>query len=164
MIIADNIPGLGALNRLKRNTSKVSKNLQKLSSGYRINVAADDAAGLAVSEKMRLSVTGLNRAFDNCKEGVGLIQTGEGATEEIHKMLNRVKALAEQSSNGTYSDYSDRDALQKELDQIKDEIDRITKSTNFNGIRLAGTDGTTAPAAPIRPAGRESAREMKGLF
>ncbi|HIW83895.1 MAG TPA: flagellin, partial [Candidatus Dorea gallistercoris] len=121
---------------LTNNNSAVSKNLEKLSSGYRINRAGDDAAGLAISEKMRAQITGLETAQKNANDGISLVQTAEGALTEVHSMLNRMVELAEQSANGTYQDSVDRENLQKEVKSLKDEIDRISESTNFNGIQL----------------------------
>ncbi len=104
--------------------------------GYKINRAGDDAAGLAISEKMRAQITGLDKAQNNAKDGISLVQTAEGALTEVHDMLNRMYELAEQSANGTFEDATDRKQLQKEVDQLKSEIDRIADSANFNGIKL----------------------------
>lgn len=128
--------GLKLYNTKKKNVSSISSALEKLSSGYRINRSADDAAGLAVSEKLRLKITGLNRAVENSREGANMIQVGEGALQEIQDMLNRMADLAEQSANGTYSDVLDRESLQKELDQLRREVDRIAESTMFGEINL----------------------------
>lgn len=133
--------GLKLYNTKKKNVSSISSALEKLSSGYRINRSADDAAGLAVSEKLRLKITGLNRAVENSKEGVNLIQVGEGALQEVHDMLNRMADLAEQSANGTYSDVLDRESLQKELEQLCQEVDRIAESTLFGDINLFQNKG-----------------------
>lgn len=136
MEVRNNSRGRTAVRYLGQNRTALGKTLEKLSSGYRINRAADDAAGLAISEKMRLQITGTGRAYENSREGVGLIKTGEGALEEIHAMLDRAAYLAEQSANGTYQDELDRESLQKELEQLCSEIDRIATSANFNGIEL----------------------------
>lgn len=136
MIVQHNIMALNAYNRLSGNNSAVSKNLEKLSSGYKINRAGDDAAGLAISEKMRAQITGLERASDNAQDGISLVQTAEGALTEVHSMLNRMVELATQSSNGTYDNKTDRANLQAEIVSLKDEINRIAKETNFNGINL----------------------------
>lgn len=136
MLIQYDRNGARALRSLKTATKGASETLKKLSSGYCVNVAADDAAGLAVSEKMRMQITGLDRAEQNSLEGSRLIQIGDGSLEEIHRMLNRAVELANMSSNGTYEDEVDREALQNELDKLYDEIDRITESANFNGIKL----------------------------
>ncbi len=136
MRIQHNIAALNSYRNLTGNNSAVSKNLEKLSSGYKINRAGDDAAGLAISEKMRAQITGLNTAQKNAQDGVSLVQTAEGALTEVHSMLNRMVELADQSANGTYADEVDRENLQKEISSLKDEIDRIADSTNFNGINL----------------------------
>ena len=136
MRIQHNIAALNSYRNLTGNNNAVSKNLEKLSSGYRINRAGDDAAGLAISEKMRAQITGLNTAQKNAQDGVSLVQTAEGALTEVHSMLNRMVELADQSANGTYDNAVDRANLQKEIASLKDEIDRIADSTNFNGINL----------------------------
>ena len=135
MIIQHNISALNSYNQLSGNNSALAKNLEKLSSGYKINRAADNAAGLAISEKMRAQITGLETAQQNSKDGISLVQTAEGALTEVHSMLNRMVELATQASNGTYSN-TDRGKLQDEIVQLQDEIDRIADSTNFNGIDL----------------------------
>ena len=118
-----------------------------MSSGYKINRAGDDAAGLAISEKMRAQITGLNTAQKNAQDGVSLVQTAEGALTEVHSMLNRMVELADQSANGTYDNAVDRANLQKEITSLKDEIDRIADSTNFNGINLL--DGSLQKGADV---------------
>ena len=142
MRIQHNIMAMNAYRNYTNNTSALSQNLEKLSSGYKINRAGDDAAGLAISEKMRAQITGLNKAQDNAKDGISLVQTAEGALTEVHDMLNRMYELAEQSANGTYENETDRAQLQKEVTQLKDEINRIADSSNFNGIKLL--DGSLA--------------------
>ena len=139
MRIQHNIAALSAYRNLTNNNSMVSKNLEKLSSGYRINRAGDDAAGLAISEKMRAQITGLETAQKNASDGISLIQTAEGALTEVHSMLNRMVELANQSANGTYVD-TDRESLQAEVDALLDEINRISDSTNFNGRTLLNGD------------------------
>ncbi len=136
MRIQHNIAAMNAYRNYNINTSAVSKNLEKLSSGYKINRAGDDAAGLAISEKMRAQITGLNAASKNVKDGVSLVKTAEGAMQEVQDMLNRMDYLATQSANGTYDNEVDRDNLQKEVDQLQSEINRIADSANFNGIKL----------------------------
>lgn len=136
MIIRSNTNSRRAGRYLGTAQTAISKTLEKLSSGYRINRSADDAAGLAISEKMRLNITGLGRARLNSMEGTKLIQTGEGALQEIQDMLDRAAYMATQSANGTYEDELDRENLQKELDRICSEIDRICKSAKFNTIEL----------------------------
>ncbi len=145
MRIQHNIMAMNAYRNYSNNTSALSKNLEKLSSGYKINRAGDDAAGLAISEKMRAQITGLDKAQDNAKDGISLVQTAEGALTEVHDMLNRMYSLAEQSANGTYDNETDRDQLQKEVNDLRTEIDRIADSSNFNGINLL--DGSMAGGA-----------------
>ncbi len=136
MRIQHNIMAMNAYRNYTNNTKALSKNLEKLSSGYKINRAGDDAAGLAISEKMRAQITGLKTAQKNAKDGISLVQTAEGALTEVHSMLNRMVELADQSANGTYDDAVDRANLQKEFDALRTEIDRIADSANFNGIKL----------------------------
>ena len=136
MRIQHNIMAMNAYRNYNNNTSALSKNLEKLSSGYKINRAGDDAAGLAISEKMRAQITGLKAASKNVKDGVSLVKTAEGALQEVHDMLNRMDSLATQSANGTYDNEVDRLNLQKEVKALKDEIDRIADSANFNGKKL----------------------------
>ena len=145
MRIQHNIMAMNAYRNYNNNTSALSKNLEKLSSGYKINRAGDDAAGLAISEKMRAQITGLQAASKNVKDGVSLVKTAEGAMQEIHDMLNRMDYLATQSANGTYDNEVDRLNLQKEVDALKSEIDRIADSANFNGLKLL--DGTLSKDA-----------------
>ena len=136
MRIQHNIMAMSAYRNYTNNVSAMKKNLEKLSSGYKINRAGDDAAGLAISEKMRAQITGLETAQKNAKDGISLVQTAEGALTEVHDMLNRMVELATMSANGTYDDTTDRAQLQKEMDQLRSEIDRIADSANFNGIKL----------------------------
>ena len=136
MRIQHNIPALNAYRNYNNNASALSKNLEKLSSGYRINRAGDDAAGLAISEKMRAQITGLDAAQKNVKDGISLVKTAEGAMQEVQDMLNRMTYLATQSANGTYDNEVDRKNLQKEVNELCTEINRIADSTNFNGIKL----------------------------
>ena len=148
MRIQHNIMAMNAYRNYANNTSALSKNLEKLSSGYKINRAGDDAAGLAISEKMRAQITGLDKAQDNAKDGISLVQTAEGALTEVHDMLNRMYELAEQSANGTFEDGTDRKQLQKEVNQLKSEINRIADSANFNGIKLL--DGSMSANATTK--------------
>ena len=136
MRIQHNIMAMNAYRNYTNNVAAMKKNLEKLSSGYRINRAGDDAAGLAISEKMRAQITGLETAQKNAKDGISLVQTAEGALTEVHDMLNRMVELATQSANGTYDNDTDRFQLQKEMDQLRTEINRIADSANFNGIKL----------------------------
>ena len=140
MRIQHNITALNAHRNLSNNNSALTKNLEKLSSGYRINRAGDDAAGLAISEKMRAQITGLETAKKNAEDGVSLVQTAEGALTEVHSMLNRMVELATQSANGTYSS-GNRTEMQKEVQALVDEIKRIGNTANFNGTKLF--DGNT---------------------
>ena len=142
MRIQHNIMAMNAYRNYTNNTSALSSNLEKLSSGYKFTRAGDDAAGLAISEKMRAQITGLDVAQKNAKDGISLVQTAEGALTEVHDMLNRMVELASQSANGTYDNETDRANLQKEMDQLLEEINRIADSANFNGINLL--DGTMA--------------------
>lgn len=149
MIIQHNVMALNAHRQLGGNTSLVSKNLEKLSSGYRINRAGDDAAGLAVSEKMRAQITGLDRAKANAQDGISLVQTAEGALTEVHSMLNRMVELSTQAANGTLDTVADgdRQKIQDEVDALVTEIDRISQATDFNGIKLLdGSLNTTVTA------------------
>ena len=140
---------MNAYRNYTTNNSALSKNLEKLSSGYKINRAGDDAAGLAISEKMRAQITGLEGAQKNAKDGISLVQTAEGALTEVHDMLNRMYSLAEQSANGTYENETDRAQMQKEVEQLKTEIDRIADSANFNGIKLL--DGSMSASTVSKP-------------
>lgn len=162
MRIQHNIAALNSYRNLTGNNSAVSKNLEKLSSGYRINRAGDDAAGLAISEKMRAQITGLNTAQKNAQDGVSLVQTAEGALTEVHSMLNRMVELADQSANGTYDNPVDRANLQKEISSLKDEIDRIADSTNFNGINLLDGSLSTSKLdlSNVSMAGSTAAKEV----
>ena len=140
MVVRTNIMGINANRQLGMNNNQVSKSLEKLSSGYRINRAGDDASGLAISEKMKAQIKGLEQASSNSQDAISLVQTAEGATTEIHNMLNRMVELATKAANGTYDTDVDRKAIQDEVDSLVDEIDRICKSTNFNNQKLL--DGT----------------------
>ncbi len=136
MRIQHNIMAMNAYRNYNKNTSALAKNLEKLSSGYKINRAGDDAAGLAISEKMRAQITGLEAAQKNVKDGISLVNTAEGAMQEIQDMMNRMVYLATESANGTFDNEVDRKNLQAEVDQLRDEINRIADSANFNGIKL----------------------------
>ncbi len=165
MRIQHNIMAMNAYRNYNNNTSALSKNLEKLSSGYKINRAGDDAAGLAISEKMRAQITGLDKAQDNAKDGISLVQTAEGALTEVHDMLNRMYSLAEQSANGTYEDDTDRTQLQKEVVQLRSEINRIADSANFNGIKLldgslAGYTDATSTEITLKTAGTTSTKAV----
>ena len=156
MVVRTNTMSTNAYRQLGMNNSAVTKSLEKLSSGYRINRAGDDASGLAISEKMKAQINGLEQASSNSQDGISLIQTAEGATTEIHNMLNRMVTLATKSANGTIQDEVDRDAIQAEVDALNEEITRIAKSTNFNGIdllngNLSGAAVTTKAGADLIP-------------
>ena len=139
MVIQHNIPATNAYRNLTSNRSGLSKNLEKLSSGFRINRAADDAAGLAISEAMRSKINGLDQATANANDAIGLIQTEEGALTETHSMLQRMTTLATQAANGTYNSTS-RASIQKEMDELGNEIDRIANNTDYNGIKPLAAD------------------------
>lgn len=141
MIIYHNIPALNSWRNLTSNNSAMAKSLEKLSSGLRINRAADDAAGLAISERMRSQIRGLNQAVRNAQDGISLIQTAEGALNESHSILQRMRELANQAANGTLT-ASDRAALQEEMNLLRDELDRISNTTEFNTKKLL--NGTAA--------------------
>jgi flagellin len=136
MRIQHNIMSMNAYRNYNTNTKALSKNLEKLSSGYKINRAGDDAAGLAISEKMRAQISGLKQASNNVKDGISMVQTAEGALQEVQDMMNRMVTLAEQSANGTYDEEVDRAALQDEVKALQSEINRIGNSANFNGMKL----------------------------
>ncbi len=148
MVIQHNIMALNSNRQLGINNSMVAKNLEKLSSGYQINRAGDDAAGLAISEKMRAQIKGLEVAQTNAQDGVSLIQTAEGALTEVHSMLNRMVELATKSANGTYDD-ADRGQLDKEIQTLTAEIDRIAEFTNFNGTTLLSVSATDVGGGKI---------------
>jgi len=140
--IQNNVEAFNAQRQLVHNSDKLGKAMEKLSSGYRINRAGDDAAGLAISEKLRGQIGGLTQASRNASDAVSLVQTAEGALNEVHSMLQRVRELAVQYKNGTLST-SDRTAIQSEVDQLKAEIERIGSDTEFNGIDLLNSATTT---------------------
>lgn len=163
-VVQHNIPALNSYNYLKTNNNSLSKNLEKLSSGYRINRAGDDAAGLAISEKMRSQIAGLDRANANAADGVSLIQTAEGALTEVHSMLNRLVELGTESANGVYQE-SDRNKIQDEVDQILEEVDRISEATNFNGIKLLdGSLGLNDNAIAVSKVAADPGKENKTIL
>ncbi|MBO5371204.1 MAG: flagellin [Lachnospiraceae bacterium] len=139
MIVQHNLTAMNASRMLGITTGQQAKSSEKLSSGYKINRAADDAAGLSISEKMRKQIRGLDRASTNAQDGVSAVQTAEGALTEVHSMLQRMNELAVQSANGTNSE-SDRDAIQAEVDQLITEIDRVAETTKFNETYLLKGD------------------------
>ena len=135
MIINHNISAMNAYRNLASVNERVDKNMEKLSSGMRINRAADDAAGLAISEKMRGQIKGLNMATKNSQDGISLIQTAEGALNETHSILQRMRELSVQSANDTNTT-EDREKLQLEMNQLRQELDRVSTSTEFNTRKL----------------------------
>ncbi len=139
--IQNNVEAFNAQRQLVHNSDKLGKAMEKLSSGYRINRAGDDAAGLAISEKLRGQIGGLTQASRNAHDAVSLVQTAEGALNEVHSMLQRVRELAVQYKNGTLSS-SDQQAIQSEVDQLKAEIYRIGTDTEFNSIELLNSSST----------------------
>ena len=141
MVVQHNLQAMNANRMLNITTGSQSKSAEKLSSGYRINRAADDAAGLSISEKMRKQIRGLDQASTNAEDGVSSVQTAEGALTEVHSMLQRMNQLAVQSANGTNSE-TDRKAIQDEIDQLTKEIDRVSETTKFNETYLLKGDGT----------------------
>ena len=143
MVVQHNMQAMNANRMLNVTTGQQAKSTEKLSSGYRINRAADDAAGLTISEKMRKQIRGLDRASTNAEDGVSSVQTAEGALTEVHSMLQRMNELATQAANGTNSKDSDRQAIQDEIDQLTTEIDRVSETTKFNETYLLKGDAGT---------------------
>jgi len=139
--IQNNIAAFDAERNLNATSSRLQMSMARLSSGYRINTAADDAAGLAISEKLRAQIGGLAQANSNAQDGISLVQTAEGSLNEVHAMLQRVRDLAVQYKNGTLST-DDRTAIQSEVNQLGSEIERIGQSAAFNGISLLASSGT----------------------
>ena len=135
MVVQHNLTAMNANRQLGITTGQQAKSSEKLSSGYKINRAADDAAGLTISEKMRSQIRGLNKASDNAQDGISLIQTAEGALNEAHSILQRMNELATQAANDTNTT-SDRNAIQSEIDALTSEIDRIASTTQFNTQNL----------------------------
>ena len=152
MVVQHNMQAANANRMLNVTTSAQSKSTEKLSSGYKINRAADDAAGLSISEKMRKQIKGLDRASTNAQDGVSAVQTAEGALTEVHSMLQRMNELATQSANGTNST-TDRKAIQDEVDQLTKEIDRVSATTKFNETYLLKGDTKTADKASFMKSG-----------
>jgi flagellin len=139
--IQHNVEALNAHRQLQNTSDKLSQAMERLSSGYRINRAADDAAGLAISEKMRGQIRGLGQAQRNLQDAVSMVQTAEGSLNEVHSMLQRVRELAVQYKNGTLS-ASNQSALQAEINQLASEIERLGTSADFNGIKLLNSNTT----------------------
>lgn len=155
MVIQHNISAVNAYRNLNNNTTALNKNLEKLSSGYRINRAADDAAGLAISESMRSKIAGLDQSVSNANDGIGLIQTAEGALSETHSMLQRMTTLATQAANGTYNSQA-RANIQLEVNELSDEITRIAKNTEYNGFKML-----TGNVSKAGPAGKTSILQLQ---
>ena len=139
MVVQHNLTAANTNRQLGITTSGLQKSTEKLSSGYKINRAADDAAGLSISEKMRNQIRGLNKASDNAQDGISLVQTAEGALNEVHSMLQRMSELAVQASNGT-NQTVDKNALEAEVAQLQTEIKRVGSTTQFNKMNIL--DGT----------------------
>ena len=160
MVVRSNIMAVNAQRQLGMNNSQVGKALEKLSSGYRINRAGDDASGLAISEKMKAQIKGLDTASLNSQDGISLVQTAEGALTEVHNMLNRMSELATRAANGINED-TNRASLQKEVAKLQEEIDRISEGTNFNNLKLL--DGSQTYAGNEALIGKGTANGVMGL-
>ena len=162
MVVRTNYSALNATRHLNKNSAGLANSLEKLASGFKINKSADDASGLAISEKMKAQIKALDTASANCEDGISMIQTTEGYLAEVHDMLNRMVELSEKSANGTYETTTnattgkadpnsgtyknagtDRNALQAEMDQLCAEVDRIAATANFNNVKLFNGDLTT---------------------
>lgn len=154
MRIQNNVSSLNAWRNLTGTDGSLGKSLERLSSGFRINRAADDAAGLAISEKMRAQIKGMNQAIRNAQDGISLVQTAEGALNEVHVILQRMRELSVQAANGTNTG-ADRNKIQSEMDELSSEITRITNTTRYNSKELVNgsmaSDGTGALTFQIGP-------------
>ena len=150
MIVQHNMTAMNTNRQLGISVGQLAKSTEKLSSGYRINRAADDAAGLAISEKMRSQIRGLNQASTNAQDGISMIQTAEGALQESHSILQRMRELTIQAANGTETD-EDRGNIQDEITQLQDELDRISETTEFNTMKLL--DGSLSGSGNVTSAG-----------
>ena len=159
MVVQHNMQAANANRMLNVTTGQQAKSTEKLSSGYRINRAADDAAGLTISEKMRKQIKGLDRASTNAQDGVSAVQTAEGALTEVHSMLQRMNELAVQSANGTNS-ATDRKAIQDEVDQLSTEIDRVSETTKFNETYLLKGDTKSKTQASFMKSGYATAKDL----
>ena len=144
MVVQHNLSAMNTSRQMGTVSSAMSKSTEKLSSGYKINRAADDAAGLSISEKMRSQIRGLNKAASNAQDGISLVQVAEGALNETHSILQRMNELATQAANDTNTSV-DREAIQQEMNQLTSEIDRIQSTTQFNSMNLL--DGTFSSKA-----------------
>ena len=140
MVVQHNLTAMNSNRMLGLTTASQAKSTEKLSSGYKINRAADDAAGLSISEKMRKQIRGLTQASSNAQDGISAVQTAEGALTEVHDMLQRMNELAVKASNGTMSE-NDRSYVQNEIDQLVTEVDRVSETTKFNETYLLKGDG-----------------------
>ena len=152
MIVQHNMQAMNANRNLGMTTTAQAKSTEKLSSGYRINRAADDAAGLSISEKMRSQIRGLKQASTNAQDGISLIQTAEGALNEQHSILQRMRELSVQAANGVETD-DDREAVNNEISQLQSELTRISETTEFNTMKLldgslSGTAGSSTGSGP----------------
>ena len=147
MRINNNITALNSHRQYGINNGNIGKNVEKLSSGFRVNRAGDDAAGLAISEKIRTQIRGLNMASKNSQDGISLVQTAEGAMQTAHNILQRMRELAVQSANGTNDDDVDRNALDLEFQQLIEEIDQIEETVKFNGMDIFGEEFTIQSGA-----------------
>ena len=168
MVIQHNIAAIDSYRNLATNTTNLNKNLEKLSSGYKINRAGDDAAGLAISESMRNKINGLTQAEANANDAIGLIQTTEGALTETHSMLERMTTLATQAANGTYASVGDnvtnaakadttaRENIKAEMNELAQEITRIATATEYNGIRLITKDASGSKQFQIGATSQET--------
>ena len=141
MVVQHNLQAMNSNRMLGLTQGTVSKSTEKLSSGYRVNRAADDAAGLAISEKMRRQIRGLTQASRNAQDGISMVQTAEGALNEVHDMLQRMNELAVQAANGTNVASTDKHYIDLEVQQLKSEIDQVANNTTFNGLSLLKQDG-----------------------
>lgn len=153
MVVQHNLPAQNAQNKLNVNVAGTKKSTEKLSSGLKINRAGDNAAGLAISEKMRAQTRGLKQATNNANDGISLIQTAEGGLNETHAILQRMRELAVQSANGTYQNKTDREAMSLEVERLKSEVDRISDATEYNGIKLldGSLDGVSTGSTSAGP-------------
>ena len=144
MVVQHNLSAMNTNRQMGTVSSALQKSTEKLSSGYKINRAGDDAAGLSISEKMRNQIRGLNKASDNAQDGISLVQTAEGALNEVHSMLQRMSELSVQAANGT-NDTTDRSSINDEIQQLKTEIERVGSTTQFNKMNIL--DGTFSTGA-----------------
>lgn len=165
MVVQHNLQAMNSNRMLNLTQSSLSKSTEKLSSGYRINRAADDAAGLAISEKMRKQINGLNQASSNAQDGISCVQTAEGALAEVEDMLQRMNQLSVQASNGTNSQ-DDRQNIQDEIDQLVTEIDRVAETSKFNETYLlkGATDGSTKEVNKYSPKYVDGVTDVSNLY